>query len=869
MGLLFFASDARADITTRLVDLLNRPQAAHHALADDDGRIPLAIELPDGVDARAMGLLPIAPGFATIRLAPGEVAPFTASHPDLVFSVAPPRHLLLDRSMQWTRVAEYRGGQRGPNHGDGRGVVVGILDTGIDLSHADFRNEDGTTRVAWLLKAGAPAGKHPELEAAFGCSAEGQAPCAVYDAQDIDRMLVFSPDELPRDVVGHGTHVSSIAAGNGGPMRFVTPTGTAGGPCDADGACKAGQGTCTEVGGKPICAVGCKATPDCGSGALFCGKVDEVSTKICLRGGPTYVGVAPKATLVVAAPAAGFGFRDPDIVNAASFIFDRAAAMGMPAVVNLSIGGDFGPHDGTSPLEKGLAALVGDDKPGRALVVAAGNSGALYTVGQDGPLGVHTEVHVSPDATTRVPILTPKSTDGQGFAWITFRPGDDVSVALEAPGGDTWIGFVDPHDDGGYEGDDGTTAAVINALANGKSAITPDTNSAVVAFDGAWKEGHFTILLRGHGDAQLWVVGQGDVAQTVSVGLSFDRAIKQGTVNVPASHPKLLAVGCTVNRVGWTPLAGPPVLLAALGPEAHPTPDGMCYFSSAGPTPEGVPKPEISAPGGFIAAAMSADADPRKTAGGLFDGAGCPSTDPCFVVDDYHAVTAGSSMSAPHVAGAIALLMERDPTLTQARATAVLQAGARYPQHEVPFDYQMGVGSLDVMGAIAALPDEQAASAVPVDVGKSWLVLSSSYARPDPTWPVWGTLELRRQDGSIAAGLDGAALSLSVQGGVVMEPLRQIRKGLWRFAVAGEHGSGGGQMTLTLAYAGQPIGAPRVLPIGADIWAAREGFDATGGGCSCRAGESSLPRGHAVAAAVAAVVLLVARGRRRRQETRC
>src|SRR5262249_55515282 len=153
-------------------------------------------------------------------------------------------------------------------------------------------------------------------------------------------------------------------------------------------------------------------------------------------------------------------------------------------VINLSVGGDYGPHDGTSVLEKGLAALVGDDKPGRAIVVAAGNSGALFKAGDTGPLGVHTEAHVSAYGTTRVPILAPGAKSGQGFVWVTFRPGDRVSVGLEGPGGETWVGMVDPGDDAGYD-TDGNTGAVVNAKVSSKvPQLTADTNSAVIAWDG-------------------------------------------------------------------------------------------------------------------------------------------------------------------------------------------------------------------------------------------------------------------------------------------------------------------------------------------------------------------------------------------------
>src|SRR5690242_9710912 len=33
----------------------------------------------------------------------------------------------------------------------GKGVVIAILDRGIDYQHPDFRNADGTTRIKWML----------------------------------------------------------------------------------------------------------------------------------------------------------------------------------------------------------------------------------------------------------------------------------------------------------------------------------------------------------------------------------------------------------------------------------------------------------------------------------------------------------------------------------------------------------------------------------------------------------------------------------------------------------------------------------------------------------------------------------------------
>lgn len=82
----------------------------------------------------------------------------------------------------------------------GRGVLVGIVDSGIDYFHDDFRNDDGSSRILFLYD---------------------QVLDRIFTKEEIDQALNSGNREMARqlvpsaDATGHGTAVAGIAAGNG------------------------------------------------------------------------------------------------------------------------------------------------------------------------------------------------------------------------------------------------------------------------------------------------------------------------------------------------------------------------------------------------------------------------------------------------------------------------------------------------------------------------------------------------------------------------------------------------------------------------------------------------------------------------------
>ncbi|MCD8045629.1 MAG: S8 family serine peptidase [Clostridiales bacterium] len=82
----------------------------------------------------------------------------------------------------------------------GAGILVAVIDSGIDYAHPDFRNEDGTTRIVNLWDQ--------TLDRVFD---SGEINEALSQPTQQERYAVVPS----RDLSGHGTHVAGICAGNG------------------------------------------------------------------------------------------------------------------------------------------------------------------------------------------------------------------------------------------------------------------------------------------------------------------------------------------------------------------------------------------------------------------------------------------------------------------------------------------------------------------------------------------------------------------------------------------------------------------------------------------------------------------------------
>ena len=208
----------------------------------------------------------------------------------------------------------------------GEGVIVGIIDFGLDFTHRNFRLRNGRTRVLalWDQKYSDDA-RRPE-KFGYGRLFERDAIDRALEEADPFKALGYS---IPKDSLfetgAHGTYVTDVAAGNGN-----------------------------------------------GSGCAGLAPEADIVFVDVSAGGPP----------ILASQEVGGTFGDSvQVLEAIRFIFDYAGDR--PCVINLSIGTYGGPHDGSSPVEQAIDRLV-CEKPNRAVVVSAGNSfgGSLHAMGR-------------------------------------------------------------------------------------------------------------------------------------------------------------------------------------------------------------------------------------------------------------------------------------------------------------------------------------------------------------------------------------------------------------------------------------------------------------------------------------------------------
>lgn len=559
------------------------PTAAR-GLARDD-QVPVLIDTPDP-DAVAQQIQSwsgtcrrLTPHVLSARVPRGRLSDLAATA--AVRYVEASTRLELKSDLAHGSAALVRGGLRTVPQ-TGQGVLVGVVDSGIDTAHPAFRAGSNTRIVDYLDQTNGRRYGAAEIDAG--------------DAAD-------SPDSD-----GHGTHVAGIAAGNG-----------AGSP------------------------------------------------------GNQFAGVAPEADLAIVKTT----LDTADIAAGVAHIFEVADQRSQPCVVNLSLGGHFGGHDGSSVIERVIDELSG---PGRLVAVAAGNEGATalhasttLELGRTTPARWVADFEILPRL---IELGGAPQLLGLLVVQVWHQHEDQLTVRLRAPTGDlieappngeievdrTVFLVEASHQHAVYSGDNLTTFLVLTLpqqdLLSGWSVIAEEQSAGDAPV----------------GAVHAWILQR-------PMGRFTAGAVRSHLVGMPGTAFSAITVASYATRKSWDSrdTGGIPSDFTAINLE------DISFFSSPGPTRDGHNKPEIAAPGHFVIAPLSQAADEGSL--------------PSFlrIQGMEYVALRGTSMATPYVTGALALLLEANPTMDWAEVKRRLIKSTRTDAFTTPcWNPRWGYGKLDV-----------------------------------------------------------------------------------------------------------------------------------------------------------------------------
>ncbi len=456
----------------------------------------------------------------------------------------------------------------------GKGVLIGIVDTGFDLAHPMFSSR-GNLRVDALLDQ--TTGKEYTTAQLSKAWSKGTGPGADED--------------------GHGTHVASIAAGS----SFKKLEGIA---------------------------------PDA---RLLLVKTDFINTD-----------------------------------DAVAWIFKKAK--GIPCVINMSLGHHFGSHDGTDAEERFHRTTTG---PGKIIVVSAGNE-------RDDR--IHIGRAFKP-GDLEVVLFDVQRTEDLHFVTLTLwhDERDTFDVELITPSGQVLPlptgGAVENYQSSVLDIETATRPYVWSNSVQIQISLSFKNEKVRTRDLRNWKL-RISCRVAVIGRIDGWFHNSGYAVFRNHLLVEPDR-----TVGICATGDGCIAVASHVTRNSWSSDVGVmndgQVVLGKISP-----------FSSLGPTRDGRRKPDVSAPGQYVTAAL---ADQSELA----------SSDDRAQVNARLVTIEGTSMAAPAVTGLIALMLQKKGTLDVAQARTILIQSVRSDAHTGPnntWHPAYGFGKVDVLAALNKLP---------------------------------------------------------------------------------------------------------------------------------------------------------------------
>ena len=511
-------------------------------------------------------------------------------------SASQPMRASMDSARYYSDVADAYAGTKLPQPYTGKGVIVGVVDQGLDFTHPNFYDKEGKAyRIKQVWDQTSPYSK------------------AEYRTEE---ELLDAACSFDSDVNTHGTHVAGIAAGGG----FDTP----------------------------------------------------------------YQGVANESDMILVATT----MQNSDIVDGVDYIFKESERLGRPCVVNLSLGDGIGGHDGTNFMDIMLDRMVG---PGKIITVAMGNS-------RDMP--VYTEL-MSPSDTLHT--FVGRSNTGLSYGLVDIwadEPGEPFSVCLD---------LYDRESDeilnttGFFALDTMPKSSVFTSESvDGTLVYEAQMESELYVFNGRYrlfiqfnypegtKNEKIFLLHVETNNTPVRAWGNNGESLFTDLGKGYPYTVGTGdfTVGSPASAKNVIAVGAYATRICPVNVDGGTSYLAgnSLGE--------LTSFSSVGPTLDNRMKPDITAPGLWVASSYNSFYLEGET------GEGAKASQARYSTFNGHrypwGYMSGTSMACPFVTGSIALWLQANPALSPDDIKDVF---SRTAVQDKPLSYpnkQWGWGKIDV-----------------------------------------------------------------------------------------------------------------------------------------------------------------------------
>lgn len=349
-------------------------------------------------------------------------------------------------------------------------------------------------------------------------------------------------------------------------------------------------------------------------------------------------GMAPEAGIVFVRPKLRTPQGDPTSIgysmghiDALAFIDQIARREGKPIAVNVSLGMNAGAHDGSSSLEASFDNFTASGRlAGRAIVKSAGNSGEQ---------GLHAKLTLGSFQQTDLEWDRGSGPQLVDTIELWYNSADDFSFVLLPPGGGAGSAKV------------GRTPDLLST-----GGVFPNGNAYSITLDRYFRD---------NGDARLLVQVKVGGANAIAPGtwklrISARSVTADGVVHAwieRSDRQKIAFTAANVSIDGSLSIPGTArhvITVAALDRAS----DGQVMsFSSRGGTRDGRNSPDVSAPGDSIEAAAA------RSGTGIV-------------------ASSGTSMAAPHVTGAIALLFSQQqakggPQLNSNQIRAALQQSSR------------------------------------------------------------------------------------------------------------------------------------------------------------------------------------------------